>query len=232
MIVQQDLTELVLIRQPDHAALAVDLIAAWTREGLPANLRRHQILLATGAHDDGWEAEDAAMEIDADGAPVDFIAASPGVKHRVWPRCLDRLEDTPYVAALVAQHALTVYRDNREKPEWQPFFDDMARRRTDLLARCPAQARETTDADYRFVRMADILSLIFCKGWRQPYDHDGYHIAVDAGALTVTPDPFAGAHVPIRVAARRIPNRRYDSAATLRATIAAAPFVFIEGAVG
>jgi hypothetical protein len=228
VIVQREPNELVLIRQPDHAALAADLIAAWTAEGLPTNPRRARILMAARAHDDGWADEDAAMEVDADGTPVDFIAAGAGVKYRVWPRCLERLADSPYVGALVAQHALTVYRDNREKTEWQPFFEDMSRRRDALLARCEAGAAETIDADYRFVRMADILSLIFCKGWRQPYDHDGYHIATTDGALTVTPNPFGGARVPVKLAARRIARRRYDSATDLRNALAAAPLEWIE----
>jgi hypothetical protein len=228
VIVQKEPNELVLIRQPDHAALAADLIAAWTGEGLPSNPRRDQILAASRAHDDGWVDEDAAMEIDAAGAPIDFIRAGPEVKSRVWPRCLDRLDASPYVAALVAQHALTVYRDNRGTPDWQPFCHETARRRAALLARCDARATETIDADYRFVRMADILSLIFCKGWRQPYDHDGYHIAVIAEELRVTPNPFAGARVPIKVAARRIARRRYESETDLRETIAGAPVEFLE----
>ena len=100
--------------------------------------------------------------------------------------------------------------------------------------RCPRGARHSSrraaqdavaglDEDYRFVRMADILSLIFCKGWRQPFDHDGRHISVDANVLTVTPEPFGGARIPLRLAARRIPRRAYASDEDLRSTIAAAP---------
>jgi hypothetical protein len=36
------------------------------------------------------------------------------VKTRVWPRCVDRLgAHWPHVAALVAQHSLTIFKDHR-----------------------------------------------------------------------------------------------------------------------
>ena len=234
MIVQRETADFVLIRQSDHAALAADIIAAWTAGDLPSNPRRDQILAAARAHDDGWNEEDETMTVDADGVPVDFITAPLAVKHRVWPRCLAQLDaGPPYVAALVAQHALTVYADHRGKPEWQPFFEAMTVRRRALIAACAQDAVASLDEDYRFVRMADILSLIFCKGWRQPFDHDGRHIEVDANVLTVTPEPFGGARIPLQLAARRIPRRAYASDDDLRSTIAAAPVVMLEGtAVG
>jgi hypothetical protein len=234
VIVQRETRDFVLIRQSDHAALAADLMGAWTAGGLLTNPRRDWILAAARAHDDGWDVEDEAMIVDADGAPVDFIAASLAVKHGVWPRCLAQLDaGPPYVAALVAQHALTVYGDHRAKPEWQPFFETMAMSRAALLARCDPETAAHIDADYRFVRMADILSLIFCKGWRQPFEHDGHRIAVDDGVLGVAPDPFNDARIPIAVTARRIPRRAYTSDADLRSAIAAASVVMIEGtAVG
>ena len=230
MIVQPEASDFVLIRQSSHAGLAADMIGAWMAGSLPSNPRRDLILAAARAHDDGWNDEDDMMRVDGDGVPVDFITAPPAVKHRVWPRCLGRLDaGPPYVAALVAQHALTVYADHREKPEWQPFFEAMAARRAVFIERCDPATAAHIDADYRFVRMADILSLIFCKGWRQPFDHDGRHIEVHADELTVTPDPFGGVRIPLRVAARSVPRRAYASDDDLRSTIGAASVVMLTG---
>jgi hypothetical protein len=221
----------VLIRQPDHAVLAADLISGWTDGGFPSNPRRSLILEATRAHDNGWEEEDAELMVGADGTPVDFIAASSEVKHRVWPRGIDRLAaETPYGAALVAEHALTVYAAHRSNADWQGFFGTMAALRAVLLTRCDREAVGTIDEDYRFVRMADILSLIFCNDWREPIDHDSRRMTLIDRTLTVSPDPFSGREIRLRVAARRIPRRPYASAADLRSEVAAAPTEFLEGA--
>src|SRR4051812_26402566 len=113
MIVQHFEQDLVLIRQPDHARLAARLMAAWQDGGLPGHPRRDAILAATAAHDDGWIQEDAEPTVGADGRPVDFITADLAVKQRVWRRVVETLGgEQPYAAALVAQHALTVYVDH------------------------------------------------------------------------------------------------------------------------
>jgi len=234
MIIQRHDTELVLIRQPDHARLAARLMAAWQDGGLPANPRRDAILAATAAHDDGWFEEDAAPIVDAEGRPVDFITADLAVKQRVWHRVVGALAvDQPYVAALVAQHALTVYADHRGTPEWHAFFARMTDLRTANLSRCEPAAAANIDDDYRFVRMGDILSLIFCGGWRQPYDHDGRHIEERGGVLTIAPDPFGGHTIDMALEARRIPRQPYGSDAALRAAYDGAPIEARRGtAVG
>jgi hypothetical protein len=230
MIVQRFETELVLIRQSDHAALAGHLMEAWQAGGLPANPRRDAILLATATHDNGWVEVDGAPTIDGEGQPVDFITSPLAVKQGVWPRTVDALaQDDFYAAALVAQHALTVYSDYREKPEWQGFFAAMAERRTVLLGRAGPAAAAAIDNDYRFVRMGDILSLIVTGGWRQPYEHDGRQLARTGETLTVTPDPFGGATVAIALPARRIPRRRYASDEDLRAAFHAASVEWQRG---
>ena len=232
MIVQTTETDFVLIRQPDHARLAARLMAAWQDGGLPANPRRETILASTAAHDDGWIEEDAAPIVSADSRPVDFITAELAVKQRVWPRVVGSLaRDHPYAAALVAQHALTVYVDHQGKPEWQAFFAGMADLRKATLARCDDATAAAIDQDYRFLRMGDILSLIFCGGWRQPYEHDGHFIRRDDDMLTVTPDPFAGQIIDITVEARRIPRQPYRSDAELSAAYAAATIEWLRGTV-
>lgn len=230
MIIQGHDTELVLIRQPDHARLAARLMANWQDGGLPANPRRDAILAATAVHDDGWIEEDAAPIVDADGRPIDFITADVAVKQRVWQRVVGALAgEQPYVAALVAQHALTVYTDHRGKPEWQAFFARMADLRTAILSRCDPASAANIDEDYRFVRMGDILSLIFCGGWRQPYDHDGRHIERHGGVLTIAPDPFGGQTIEIAIEARRIPRQPYGSDAAFRAAYDAAAVDSLRG---
>jgi len=63
LIIRTEDSGLVFIRQPDHAAAAAELMAAWTLDGLPRNPRRDSILSAIRSHDNGWIEEDDAMTV-------------------------------------------------------------------------------------------------------------------------------------------------------------------------
>jgi hypothetical protein len=222
--------DLLFITQPDHARLAAEIIAAWRADGFPEHPRREAILYAAREHDNGWREEDAETLVDTAGMPLDFISAPVAAKHRIWPRAVSRLaNDHPYEAALVAQHALTVHADYRERPGWQTFFDTIDGLRGALLTRAGAAAATTLEGDYRFVNIADRLSLIFCNGWRERFDDRQLRIQLTGTTLVVTPDPFGGVRVPMRVIARRLPGRSYGSSADLRASLDEAPIELVEG---
>lgn len=230
MIIRDDGDTLLFITQPDHAALAADAIAAWQDDGFPAHPRRDAILLAAREHDNGWIEEDAAAHVSGGGAPLDFVSVPASVKQRIWPRATDRLAArSAYAAALVAQHALTIYGSLRSDAAWAAFFEEMTRRRDGLLARAGA-AVEMLDGDYRFVNAADRISLAFCTGWRAPLDTFGGRIILaDRNTVTIAPDPFAGARVPLRIRARRLPRRSCASGADLRRALDEAPAVTLDG---
>ena len=230
MIIRPEPDHLLFITQPDHARLAAEVMSAWRADGLDDHPRRDTVLAAVRDHDNGWIEEDAETHVDTSGNPLDFVAVPPPVKHRIWPRAVARIgEQRPYEAALIAQHALSIHGQQRTDPIWSPFFLHIERLRAEMLARCEADAGSTIDADYRFVQAGDQLSLVFCNGWRAPFARAGGRILLNGTTLEVTPDPFEGVRVPLRVRARRIPARLYASAADLRAALDAAPLVIIEG---
>ncbi|HEV3486740.1 MAG TPA: hypothetical protein VG106_15110, partial [Vicinamibacterales bacterium] len=103
------------------------------------------------------------------------------------------------------------------------------RLRDEMLARCDSDAPTTLEPDYRFLQTADQLSLVFCNGWRNPFPRTGGRMVLRGTTLQVTPDPFDGARVPLRVRARRVLARSYASGAELRAALDAARPVLIEG---
>ena len=156
----------LLITQPDHAHLARAVMEHCT--ALARHPRRDSVLTAVGEHDNGWTEEDAAPTVDPHtGGVVDFVNASLWVRHTVWPRGVARLADDPWAAALVAQHAITVYDRFRQDQDWATFFEGMEAER-DAMLRASGLSRAELDADYPFVRLGDLISLMFCTGWTEP----------------------------------------------------------------
>jgi hypothetical protein len=248
MIVREDGEHLWLIAQSDHAALAAELMRAWRADGLVERATRPATLMATTLHDIGWAEFDASPSVDASsGRPIDFINAPVPVKQAVWLEALDVLPArSTYVAALVAQHALTIYRRFRLEEQWRAFFARMEYHRdhwfaTDVrpdggsggLLDPPAGQRLTFLQDYATLSTGDLLSLTFCNGWGERHMAEGYEIVLSNQQLCVAPDPFGGQRVPFEVRARRIPNRRYVDDHDLRRTWRDAPDGLLAGvAVG
>jgi Protein of unknown function (DUF3891) len=212
MIIRTSDSSLVLITQPDHAALAGRLMRCWEADGFPQSPRRADILTAVDLHDNGWHEVDASPIVDAaTGKLLDFVSVPYDVRTGVWPRGVERLRETPYAAALVAHHAVYVYDRCRADPQWAPFFEQMQAICDHHLA-ASGVSREDLLHDYRFLRLGDLLSLTFCNAWPEPQaDAFGYRIRFDGARLSVLPDPFGGRPIPLEIPARRLPNRRYES---------------------
>jgi hypothetical protein len=229
MIIRPSPTSLLFITQPDHARLAAEAIAYWQADGFPDHPRRDVILLAAREHDNGWFEEDAATYVGQDGQPLDFVSVPVPVRQRIWPRAVDRMaERSPYAAALIAQHALTVYGTTRTDPGWTEFFTIMTGRRDALLGRTDLDVA-TLQADYAFVNAADRISLAFCTAWETPLESFGRRIILNGHTVEITPDPFGGARVSLRILARRLPAASFASAESLRRALDAAPVEFLTG---
>src|SRR5262245_38554058 len=124
MIVRPSPDGIHLITQPDHAHVARTIMEHCVP--LANNPRRDAILHAVGEHDNGWTDEDAAPTVNPDtGEVIDFVNAPLAVRHSVWPRGVARLGNDPWAAALVAQHAVTVYDRFRSDAAWSTFFGQM-----------------------------------------------------------------------------------------------------------
>jgi hypothetical protein len=220
---------LLLMTQPDHAHLARAIMVHCVP--LAARPRRDAILHAIGEHDNGWAEEDAAPTVNPNTADVaDFVSVPLSVRHAVWPRGVARLADDPWAAALVAQHALTVYDRFRTVVEWTPFFDEMAAARGAML-RASAMPLDDLEADYPFVRLADLISLTFCTGWTDAQRFGDWTVQRFSTRVVVVPDPFGGAEIPIEIHARRIRTPPFRSDAELRAALSEATTATLRGEV-
>ena len=68
---------------------------------------------------------------------------------------------------------------------------------------------------YRFVFIGDLVSLVFCNGWREEQSRGRYTVRLDGDVVQVAPDPFGGRRIPVAVSGRSLPDRPYGSAADL-----------------
>jgi hypothetical protein len=230
VIVRRTPDQLLLITQPDHAALAGAIVSAWRADGLPASPRRDVVLFATTHHDDGWLELDVAPLVGADGQLLDFINSPDDVRLAVWPRAVKKFAGNPYVAALVAQHALSIYEPYRGHAVRAAFFAEMQMLRDESLARAAPRTAADLAADYFFVGLGDTLSLTFCNGWTETRRVGDYDTRLVGDRLTVAPDPFDGRELPLKISARRLPNRRFTSADAASA-YRAAPVVTLDAVV-
>jgi hypothetical protein len=227
VIVRHAGSRLLLITQPDHAQLSRGLMD-WCA-ALRTHPRRAPILHAIGEHDNGWTEPDAAPTVDpGTGRPFDFVSAPAPVRQAVWPRGVGRLASDPWAAALVAQHAITVYDRYRGDAAWATFFADMERLRDRMVGNSGGSPGDLA-ADYVFVRLGDLLSLAFCTGWSETLRMGGWSVACSGTHVRVSPDPFAGAVVPIEIAARDLPAGPYRDDGGLRAEFARAPLTVLRG---
>jgi hypothetical protein len=230
MIVREHDQLLHLITQPDHAALSRRVMERWVP--LHDAERRASVLLAIEEHDNGWREPDAHPNADpGSGRVYDFVNIPADIRQGVWPRGVVRLahEDT-WAAALVAHHAVTVYDRYRPDPAWTGFFPQLEGLRDELIASSRRTYAQLTN-DYTFVRVGDLISLLFCTRWTEPQSFDRWTFTRDGDRVIVSPDAFAGREVPIAVNAREIPARPYADDIDLRHTIRMSPVVTLRGVV-
>lgn len=217
-----------LITQPDHAALSGRIMRQWLP--LHAADRRGSILLAVEEHDNGWQELDQAPTVNqATGRINDFINAPAADRQSVWPRGVRRLSYDPWAAALVAQHAVTVYDRYRTDQAWDSFFTRMEALRDACVGETPLSLQDLQN-DYAFVRIGDLISLIFCNRWeRETYGAWTFERRGDR--VVIDPDPFGAREVPVAVTARQIPEQTYLSDQALHQAIFEAPAVTLHGVV-
>lgn len=229
MIVVPEDGELRVTTQHDHARLAWELLSLWRADGLPAHPRREPILFAVRTHDNGWREADSAPRVDpATGRPHDFMTMPREPRCEIWCRGTGRhAEDHPRAALLVTWHALALHRDHRGEAAWEEaLLEPLDERFEELLERTGAARAEVED-DYRFLDLADALSLAACGAWTRPAERRGYRFGYRAGGarvdgeLWIDPFPLAGA-TTFRVPCRRVPDRPYRGDADLGGTLAAA----------
>jgi Protein of unknown function (DUF3891) len=231
VIVRKNGGDIQLITQPDHAQLSRRIMEGCVP--LAARTRRDSILFAIEEHDNGWQEEDSSPRVNpATGEVVDFMTAPAEMRQRVWPRAVARLAANPWAAALVAQHAITIYDRHQRDAEWLAFFQQMQSTRDEIVHASGVSLSEFM-ADYAFLRLADLISLTFCTGWTDEQRINQWRIQRSGDRIVVTPDPFAGAEVRMSVRMWEVRDEAFPSDTALRQALEDATMATLEGvAVG
>lgn len=177
MIVSSSLTGSRYVTQADHARFAADLLRLFRLPELVGHPRRDLLLRAIAEHDNGWWEADAAPRLAAGGgSALDFRALPADLRQEIWHRGVERFAgESPYVAALVAAHALRLSECSRDEPSWTDFRGALAGRQQELLEAAGETAAALAEDD-RWIALADRVSLAVCAWESQALDLPGWRL--------------------------------------------------------
>ncbi|MEO8196336.1 MAG: DUF3891 family protein [Thermoanaerobaculia bacterium] len=222
------------VTQADHARFAADLLRMFRLPELVGHPRRETLLRAVAEHDNGWwEADSSPRLAPGGGAALDFRAFPADLRQEVWHRGVERFAtESPYLAALVAAHALRLSQRWRDEPIWADFRGELAGRQEELLEAAGESASALAEDD-RWMALADELSLAVCAsesgvvafpGWRlELQETPGRAVGEGPMAVVLEPFPLAGVTV-FELSYRWLSAETFPSAAALGLALATAPW--------
>lgn len=238
MIIHPLPSRLLVVNQIDHAAFAAEVLSLWRADGLPENPRRQALLRGTREHDNGWAEADSAPRLGESGKPHDFRSIPRNVRLDIFQRGVQRgvqgklkKEVDPEAWVYVVRHALALHRDDTGMEEWDVALAEWQELEDELRNEL-GLAEDDLAADYRFLWIADSLSLAACLRWKDPRTVHGTSMWVtddevgDEMAVTLHLDPFPLAGTTtFKIRCRVIPNRVYTGDADLAVELAMASWV-------
>lgn len=178
MLVSRRHGQLHLVTQPDHAALAGDLVASWGNDRFAPADRPASLLLAARRHDDGWHEIDARPAVyEPEGRPAHFLEVPLPDTVASYGRGVDRIYDEdPYAGVLASRHWAGLYSSRWGIQDGPPVDHPAAREVVEAQEqRADAQARLLWNGDglrsrfeanlwhaYEVLQAVDLLSLALC----------------------------------------------------------------------
>jgi len=223
MIVTPEDRSLRIVTQSDHAHLAGEIAALWRSDALPENPRRADIVFAAREHDNGWRETDSAPWVDpTTGRPHDFTDLPDGPRIELWRRGVERYAGRrPYAALLICRHAEELLGDRRGEEPWDEGLFERLDELVEDLSEETGASRDQVETDYRFVALADRVSLALSARWSEPFAVCDHHGRVDGDTVLFYPFPLAGA-TSFTLRCRSIPDRRYADPVDLIGALAGA----------
>lgn len=220
MLVRVEEDRFVLVTQSDHAHLGSELLSLWRDPDLIEHPRRQSLLQAVRLHDNGWREVDSAPRVDPEGgAPLSFLEISGELRVEIWRRGILRYgEEDPYTALLVLTHARRLHPDD---PQMAELVEELEESASAWLGQLGLREDEI-EADYHWLAVADLLSLIAVNRWTEAREvHGECEARSREGELLLDPFPLAGA-TRFSIPCRRIPRRSYEGDSDLTLELATA----------
>ena len=248
MIRRDDTDGWILITQYDHAVLAGNLMERWGNETFSPPLPREEVLFSVREHDCGWKEWDSSPKINPEnGYPANFMEMESSDQTGIWRESFEsHAEEHPYASALIALHFA---RFNRKLLTKDPsdvyaksleggidgFVSDMLGIDVSKRGAVPPGIK----INLRLLQVGDIISLALCHGWESmeiahvPVDYEGNsrRLALksdDGFNFTVSPYPFSGTTLKLRVQARKLGRRSYSGNEDLRRSLGNAPYAALD----
>jgi hypothetical protein len=247
--------DLVLVRQVDHQDQCGLMADAWGNGGFALPAPAGPLALAARVHDEGWRTWEEAPQVGEDGAPVDFTEIDRPTHVALYRDGIETaIAADPRAGLLVSMHGQGLYEGRRgldpgpptpradRPPQVRAFIEEQDGVQERLRERIgPGPELDAwASASYRLLQAWDVLSLYLT--WRAlPEGREGTLPQVpravgDPGvelrlspagewSCACAPWPFRGDAVELPVAARRIPDRPYRSAAELAEALARAQWL-------
>ena len=210
------------ITQGDHAHFAADLLSLCRFPELESHPQRASLLEAVRQHDNGWRELDAAPRIDSQTqSPHSFETLPADARRELWSRGTQRFrEQAPRVALLIVEHALELHREHAGDELWDEWLGEIAGLRDGLLEETEL-SKDQLAKEYRYLRFADLCSLVACRQSSTAVVALGTRIAFKDGSLCLDPLPLTGA-TTFELRCRHIPARTYSSDLDLGTELATA----------
>lgn len=186
----------ILIRHPDHAALAGEFASLWGNDRFRIPQPSADVIEGIRRHDDGWAARDERPLVTRQGRPsafgADLVGKYTAFEEIDLPEYLgvrgNALEivarDNPYAAILISLHTcnlLTEHADRStikpdELPRLDAFVARQRHRQLELRAECASKGTyldEDLTVDrltehFRVLQACDNLSLLSCVDYPGP----------------------------------------------------------------
>ncbi len=232
-----------LVRQPDHARLAGQIVEQFTIAGMPAV--DDDVVHAISLHDEGWAEFDSGrarlqatpagysasnIALNPDGKPLSFLEIKAGDFLRAWCGSIETSESVAPIAGLMVSGHFR--RIGRFGLSTGTYSDDDTQRIREFIAReeereprlsC-LQGRSEREVEYwtDMLQFCDLLSLYLCCGSEESVEFpqrigpsgEMIKLHVQDGVAVLSPSPF-GQEVEFSLEAQTYPAELHASSTKL-----------------